>query len=101
MAVWDVAATAHFVCFASGVGSAARGGVVRGRLRRPYRPFQVIGVLTTVLPIARNSRQFSCFTERAGKVPIPAQINLARSGERLHANTVRPVGRSECDPVFN
>ena len=42
-----------------GVGSAAR-GVVRGRLRRPCRPLQVIGVLATVLPIARKSRQFSC-----------------------------------------
>ena len=77
------------------------GGVVRGRLRRPCRPLQVIGVLATVLPIARKSRQFSCSAERAGKVLIPAQINLAKSGERLHANTVRPMGRSECDPVFN
>ena len=70
------------------------GGVVRGLLRRPCRPLQVIGVLATVLPIARKSRQFSCSAERAGKVPIPAQINLAKSGERLHANTVRPMGRS-------
>ena len=76
------------------------GGVVRGRLRRPCRPLQVIGVLATVLPIARKSRQFSCSAERAGKVLIPAQINLAKSGERLHANTVRPMGRSKCDPVF-
>jgi len=76
------------------------GGVVRGRLRRPCRPLQVIGVLATVLPIARKSRQFSCSAERAGKVPMSAQINLARSGERLHANTVRPMGRSKCDPVF-
>jgi len=29
-------------------------------LRRPCRPLQVIGVLATVLPIARKSRQFSC-----------------------------------------
>ena len=64
------------------------GGVVRGRLRRPCRPLQVIGVLAVVLPIARKSVQFSRSAECAGKLlPAPAQINLARSGERLHANT--------------
>jgi hypothetical protein len=56
-------------------------------LRRPYRPFQVIGVLAAVLPIARKSRQFSHSAECAGKLPTPAQVNLAKSGERLHANT--------------
>ena len=63
------------------------GGIVRGRLWRPYRPFQVIGVLAAVLPIARKSQQFSRSAECAGKLPTPAQVNLAKSGERLHANT--------------
>jgi hypothetical protein len=76
------------VCVALGAESAAWGGVVRGRLRRPYRPLQVIGVFAAVLPIARKSVQFSRSAECAGKLlPIQAQINLARSGERLHANT--------------
>jgi hypothetical protein len=56
-------------------------------LRRPYRPLQVIGVLAAVLPIARKSLQFSRSAERAGRLPIPAQINRAKPGERLHANT--------------
>ena len=60
---------------------------MRGRLRRPYRPLQVIGVLAAVLPIARKSLQFSRSAERAGRLPIPAQINRAKPGERLHANT--------------
>ena len=101
MAVWDVAVCRASMCVLRKAWGPPLGGVMRGRLRRPCRPLQVIGVLATVLPIARKSRQFSCSAERAGKVPIPAQINLARSGERLHANMVRPVGRSECDPVFN
>src|SRR5262249_24144811 len=65
------------------------GGIV-GRLRRPYRPLQVISVLATVLPIARKSPLFSPSIERAGKLPIPAKIDLAEPGERLHAN------RPEC-----
>jgi hypothetical protein len=78
------------------------GGVVRGRLRRPYRPLQVIGVLAAVLPIARKSLRFSRSAECAGKLPIPAQVNLATSGERLHANHgPGPLGRAECEPVFN
>ena len=51
------------------------GGVVRGRLRRPCRPLQVIGVLAVVLPIARKSLQFSPSAERAGRLPIPAKTN--------------------------
>ena len=69
------------------------GGVMRGRLRRPYRPLQVIGVLAAVLPIARKSLQFSRSAERAGKLPIPAQFKLAKSGERLHANAA-PILRA-------
>ena len=57
-----------------------------GRLRRPYRPLQVTSVLAMVLPIARKSPLFSPSIERAGKLPIPAKIDLAESGERLHAN---------------
>jgi hypothetical protein len=81
-------------------GKRRLGGVVRGRLRRPFRPLQVIGVLAAVLPIARKSLSFSRSAERAGKLPIPAQINLAKSGERLHANMAHPVGRSECELMF-
>ena len=68
------------------------GGVVRGRLQRPYRPLQVVGVLAAVLPVAGKSLRFSRSAERAGRLPIPAQINVAKSGERLHANTARSCG---------
>jgi hypothetical protein len=42
----------------------------------------------------RQSQQFSRFTERAGRLPIPVKSNLAKSGERLHANAVQ----MEADP---
>src|ERR1700751_541133 len=88
MVVWDVAAPPrHCVCRVRR-GVRRSGGVVRGRLQRPYRPLQVIGVLAAVLPIARKSLRFSRSAECAGKLPIPAQVNLATSGERLHANPV-------------
>ena len=32
---------------------------------------------------------------------LSQQVMHAKSGGRLHANTVRHMGRSECDPVFN
>jgi hypothetical protein len=57
-------------------------------LRRPYRPLQVIGVLAAILPIARKSLHFNPSAERAGRLPIPAKTNLAKSGERLHAKMV-------------
>jgi hypothetical protein len=47
----------------------------------------VIGVLAAVLPIARKSLLVRPSIERAGRLPIPAKVDLAESGERLHANT--------------
>ena len=88
MAMWDVAGLPrHCVCCVRR-GVRRSGGVVKGRLRRPYRPLQVIGVLAEVLPIARKSFQFSPSAERAGRLPIPAKTNLAKSDERLHAKMV-------------
>jgi hypothetical protein len=58
---------------------------MRGRLRRPYRPIQVIGVLASVLSIATMSN-FS--TERAGMRPIAKTHNVGALGERLNANTI-------------
>jgi hypothetical protein len=87
MAVWDVAdLLRQCVCRVEHVIRRS-GGVVRGRLRRPYRPLQVNGVLAAVLPNARKSLMFNVSIERAGRLPIPAKIELAESGERLHANT--------------
>ena len=92
MVVWDVAAPPrHCVCRVRR-GVRRSGGVVRGRLQRPYRPLQVVGVLAAVLPVAGKSLRFSRSAERAGRLPIPAQINVAKSGERLHANTARSCG---------
>jgi hypothetical protein len=61
---------------------------VTGRLRRPYRPFQVIGVLVAVLPIAGTSL---ITAERAGTRSVPAKPNLAEAGERLDARTIPSV----------
>jgi hypothetical protein len=58
---------------------------MRGRLRRPYRPIQVIGVLASVLSVATMSN-FS--TERAGIRPIANNHNAGALGERLNANTI-------------
>jgi hypothetical protein len=55
-------------------------------LRRPFRPLQIMSVLAAVLPIVRKSLRCSRSAERAGRLPISAKINLAKSGERLHAN---------------
>ena len=87
MAVWDVAdLLRQCVCCVDHVVRRS-GGVVRGRLQRPYRPFQVNGVLAAVLPNARKCLPFNVSIERAGRLPIPAKIELAEPGERLHANT--------------
>jgi hypothetical protein len=87
MAVWDVAdLLRQCVCCVERVVRRS-GGVVRGRLRRPYRPLQVNGVLAAVLPNARESLLSNGSIERAGRLPIPANIELAEPGERLHANS--------------
>jgi hypothetical protein len=77
MAVWDVAdLLRQCVCCVERVVRRS-GGVVRGRLRRPYRPLQVNGVLAAVLPNARESLLSNGSIERAGGLPIPANIELA------------------------
>jgi hypothetical protein len=91
----------HFVCVLRKAWNPPLGGCCE---RRPYRPLQVIGVLAAVPPIARKSRQLSRFAERAGKLPIPAQSNLAKSGERLHAkpgpNLVGALSASQCSTTL-
>jgi hypothetical protein len=64
---------------------------MEGGLRRPYRPFQVIGVLAAVLSTALISLQFTTPDERAGARPIPEKDNLGSRGERLNANTIAIV----------
>jgi hypothetical protein len=59
-----------------------------GRLRRPYPPIQVIGVLAAVLPVASMSNSP---TERAGMRPIATNHNVGALGERLNANTITIV----------
>jgi TRAP transporter TAXI family solute receptor len=63
---------------------------MRGGLRRPHRPLQVIGVLAAVLLTAAVSLQFSP-AERAGTRPIPDKPNLGALGERLNTNTIAIV----------
>ena len=85
--VSDVAALPRNVCLRKG-GSAARGPLMRGRLPRPYRPIQVIGVLASVLPIATMS---NFPTECAGMRPIANNHNVGALGGRLNANTITIV----------
>jgi hypothetical protein len=67
---------------------------MRGRLRRPYPPIQVIGVLAAVLPVASMSNSP---TERAGMRPI-ANIHIVGAlGERLNANTITTVSSNPND----
>ena len=61
---------------------------MEGGLRRPHRPFRVIGVLAVVLSTALISLQFTTPDERAGARPIPDKTNLGSLGERLNAATV-------------
>jgi len=60
---------------------------MRGGVRRPQRPIQVLCVLAAVVLTAAMSLQFG-FTERAGARPIPDKPNLGSLGERLNANTI-------------
>ena len=61
---------------------------MRGRLRRPCRPFQVIGVLA-VLPAATNSYQFHP-AERVATRPTN-KSNRGKFGGRLTANLTIPL----------
>jgi hypothetical protein len=67
---------------------------MRGRLRRPYRLSQVIGVLAAVLPIVSMSNSP---TERAGVRPIAKNHNVGALGERLNANTITIVSSNPHD----
>jgi hypothetical protein len=67
---------------------------MRGRLRRPYPPIQVIGVLAAVLPVASMSNSP---TERAGVRPIANNHNVGVLGERLNANTITIVSTNPND----
>jgi hypothetical protein len=62
---------------------------MRGRLRRPCQPFQVIGVLA-VLPVATNSYQFHR-AERVGTRPTANKSNRGKFGGRLTANLTVPL----------
>jgi hypothetical protein len=67
---------------------------MRGRLRRPYRPNQVIGVLASVLSIATMSN-FS--TARAGKRPMANSHKVGALGGRLNANAITLVSSNPND----
>jgi uncharacterized protein len=63
---------------------------MRGGLRRPHRPLQVLCVLAAVLLTAAFSLQFS-IAAHVGARPIPDKPNLGTLGERLNANTIAIV----------
>jgi uncharacterized protein len=63
---------------------------MRGGLRWPNRPFQVLCVLVAVLLTAAFSPQFS-FAQHAGARPIPDKPHLGSLGERLNDNTIAIV----------
>jgi uncharacterized protein len=63
---------------------------MRGSLRRPDRPLQVICALAAAVLTAAFSLQ-SVFAERAGVLPMPDKPNLGSLGERLNANTISIV----------
>jgi uncharacterized protein len=63
---------------------------MRGGLRWPHRPFQVMCVLAAVLLTAGFSQQ-SGFAGHPGARPIPDKPNLGTLGERLNGNTIAIV----------
>jgi TRAP-type uncharacterized transport system substrate-binding protein len=66
---------------------------MKGGLRWPYRPFQVICVLVAVLLAAAFSLQavYAAYAAHPGARPIPDKPNLGTLGERLNANTIAIV----------
>ena len=60
---------------------------MRGGLRWPQRPFQVICVLAAVVLTAAFSSQTSLAGHNGG-TPIPDKPNLGTLGEQLNANTI-------------
>jgi len=69
-----------------------------GRLRRPCRPFQVIGVLAAVLPVATNSWQFY-LAERAGTRSTTDKSDRGRLSGRLTANLTVFLGNRRAMPA--
>ena len=63
---------------------------MRGGLRRPHRPFQVLCVLVATTLTAAVSLQFGP-AGRASGLPIPDKPNLGSLGERLNADTIAIV----------
>jgi len=63
---------------------------MRGGLRRPHRPLQVLCVLVAVVLTAAFSFT-SGFAQRAGSRPMPDKPNLGSIGERINANTISIV----------
>jgi TRAP transporter TAXI family solute receptor len=63
---------------------------MRGGLRWPHRPFQVICVVVALALTAGFSQQ-SVVAGRPGSLPVPDKPNLGTLGERLNTNTVAIV----------
>jgi len=66
---------------------------MKGGLRWPHRPFQVICVLVAVLLAAAFSLQavYAAYAAHPGARPIPDKPNLGTLGERLNTNTIAIV----------
>ncbi len=64
---------------------------MRGGLRWPQWPFQVLCVLAVVVLTAAFSLQSSFARHGGGGEPIPDKPNLGSVGERLNANTIAIV----------
>lgn len=63
---------------------------MRGGLRWPHRPFQVLCVVVAVVLTAGFSLQ-AVFAGHTGALPIPDKPALGSQGERLNANTIAIV----------
>jgi len=64
--------------------------MMRGGVRWPIRPFQVLCVLVAVVLTAAFTLR-SGYAEHAGARPVPDKPGLGSAGERLNANTVAIV----------
>ena len=63
---------------------------MRGGLRWPHRPFQVLCVLVAVVVTAAFSSP-SSYAGHPGRMPIPDKPGLGTLGERLNTNTIAIV----------
>jgi uncharacterized protein len=64
---------------------------MRGGLRRPQRPFQVLCILVALTLTAAVSLQFRPVERAGGGRPIPNKPDLGSLGERLNTNTIAIV----------